>query len=66
MQIAKRCIIVGMAVTQLYNFNAGPAILPRAVLEQAQAEEEMMTSTIFESDRTFFSIMIHLIRLSRI
>lgn len=27
-----------MAVTQLYNFNAGPAILPRPVLEQAQAE----------------------------
>ncbi|MEO6906715.1 MAG: aminotransferase class V-fold PLP-dependent enzyme, partial [Abditibacteriaceae bacterium] len=27
-----------MAVTQLYNFNAGPAILPQPVLEQAQAE----------------------------
>jgi len=27
-----------MAVTQLYNFNAGPAVLPRPVLEQAQAE----------------------------
>jgi phosphoserine aminotransferase len=27
-----------MAVTTLYNFNAGPAILPRPVLEQAQAE----------------------------
>jgi phosphoserine aminotransferase len=27
-----------MAATQRYNFNAGPAILPRPVLEQAQAE----------------------------
>lgn len=36
--LAARCIIDYMAVTQLYNFNAGPAILPQPVLEQAQAE----------------------------
>lgn len=36
--IAMHCIIAYMAATQLYNFNAGPAILPRPVLEQAQAE----------------------------
>ncbi len=36
--IAMHCIIGCMVATQLYNFNAGPAILPHPVLEKAQAE----------------------------
>lgn len=37
-EIAPRCIIESMADTKLYNFNAGPAILPHPVLEQVQEE----------------------------